>query len=74
MSAWYKKLTGESYFISVVNDNRLLVYGEPLCKKCLHPVELHSTVLSKLAGGNEIRHCEVGVCPCIIIYKKGKSL
>jgi hypothetical protein len=51
-----------------------LVYGEPLCKKCLHPVELHSTVLSKLADGNEIRHCEVGVCPCIIIYKKGKSL
>lgn len=42
------------------------MYGEPLCEKCLHPMERHGYVLTK-ANGKEIRRCEIGICTCVVM-------
>ncbi len=42
------------------------MYGQPLCEKCLHPMERHGYVLTKV-DGKEIRRCEIGVCTCVIM-------
>lgn len=46
----------------------MTMYG-PLCEKCLHPLESHGYVLTRV-DGKEVRRCEIGVCTCIIMTKK----
>lgn len=43
-------------------------YGD-LCKKCLHPMEVHTYVLARV-DGIEVRRCEIGSCPCIVMASR----
>lgn len=45
-------------------------YNEPLCAKCLHPMELHTYVLARI-DDREARRCSIGTCTCIIMAKAG---
>ncbi|WP_415280742.1 hypothetical protein [Candidatus Nitrososphaera sp. FF02] len=42
------------------------MYGQPLCEKCLHPLDRHGLVLTRTQD-REIRRCEIGVCSCVIM-------
>ena len=46
-----------------------LLYDEPLCVKCLHPLASHTYVLARL-NGKEARRCGIGVCTCIVMVEK----
>src|SRR5574341_1635852 len=63
----YKKLTG-AILIRSFCPSPALPYNEPLCAKCLHPMELHTYVLARL-DGREARRCSIGTCSCIIMAK-----
>ena len=43
-------------------------YSE-LCVKCLHPMERHTYVVAR-TDGKEVRRCEIGPCPCVIMASK----
>ena len=43
------------------------MYNEPLCIKCLHPINYHTEI--DLQDTTEIRRCTIGICFCIIHVK-----
>jgi hypothetical protein len=47
------------------------LYNDPLCKKCLHPENLHTEVVSRI-DGREVRRCIVGICSCVIPFHVAK--
>jgi hypothetical protein len=58
-----------------MNDRPL--YDEPLCKKCLHPLDSHDTRTIKRNTNHfknkhrtiQIRMCTINVCKCIDIIE-----
>ncbi|HEX2615105.1 MAG TPA: hypothetical protein VHL10_06400 [Nitrososphaera sp.] len=48
-------------------------YSKPLCKKCLHPEDMHSEVVSRLQNGTEIRRCTTAICSCIVTFSPKTS-
>jgi hypothetical protein len=45
------------------------MYNEPLCTKCLHPMNYHTEVIAHLNDMTEIRRCTIGMCLCILQVK-----
>jgi hypothetical protein len=42
------------------------LYKQPLCIKCLHPINYHSETIASVSNKTEIRQCTIGICLCII--------
>jgi hypothetical protein len=45
------------------------MYNEPLCIKCLHPINYHTEIVADLQDTTEIRRCTIDICFCIIHVK-----
>jgi hypothetical protein len=45
------------------------MYNEPLCVKCLHPINYHTEIVADLQDTTEIRRCTIDICFCIIHVK-----
>jgi hypothetical protein len=46
------------------------MYNEPLCIKCLHPINYHTETVARLPDATEIKRCTIGACLCIIHLQK----